>query len=143
MFSPSTAPRWKIAIKVLRRPPVMGSRAWASKARWRNDGAESETPMLASAMLPDLMKNLLFMLVPQFRVSGFEFRVSSSVACELETRNSKLETFLLPLKLRRTQNQSDDLRHRIRDARFHARQLTSATTLPPFRTSAPFRQALL
>ena len=43
----------------------------------------------ANAMLPDLMKYLLFMLVTsQFRVCSFELRVCSNV--KLETRDSKL-----------------------------------------------------
>src|SRR5688500_1222594 len=83
MFSPSTAPRWKIAIRTLRRPPA----AFASRpitTRSRNDGAESDMPKLAIAILPDFRKTLRF-----------------------------ITSLLLPLKLRRAQYQSHDLCDRI------------------------------
>src|SRR5713226_5801307 len=54
-----------MAINVLRRPPVTLSR-FAANARLRNVGAEVITPNEASAMPPDLMKYLLFIIVYLF-----------------------------------------------------------------------------
>src|SRR6476646_1592202 len=62
----------------------MALRSWAMTARWRKPGAESDMPMLANAMLPDLRKNLRFITAP-----------------------------LLPLKLRRAENHPHNLRRRI------------------------------
>src|SRR5258708_22037117 len=63
MFRPSTAPRWKIAISVLRLPPVIELSVSAAIARSRNAGADNDTLTLASAMPPDLRKNLRFMFL--------------------------------------------------------------------------------
>src|SRR5512144_735333 len=51
MFKPSTAPRWKIAIRSLRRDPT------AAAARPRNDGAKPSDSM---AIAPDFRNTLRF-----------------------------------------------------------------------------------
>src|SRR5712692_8626737 len=51
-----------MAISVFRRPPVTLSR-FAASARFRNVGAEVITPNEASAMPPDLMKYLRFIVM--------------------------------------------------------------------------------
>src|SRR5262245_32749326 len=80
-------------MSVLRLPPLLVSASRPSTTRSRNEGAESVMPTLANAMPPDLRKNLRFIFSP-----------------------------LLPLKLWRAQNQSDDLRQRIRPVQlFHQR----------------------
>src|SRR5918912_747806 len=86
MFSPSTAPRWKMAMRTLRRPPLLTP--CASAARRRNDGTICIAPTLASATPPDLRKNLLFIFTPslplkfgraQNQADDFdEFRVADS-----------------------------------------------------------------
>src|SRR5678815_4199225 len=81
MFKPSTAPRWKIAINVLRRPLLA---VWPRIVRSRNPGAESPAPTLANATLPDLRKNLRFIFIsllplklrsPQDETDCFSHRV--------------------------------------------------------------------
>src|ERR1043166_9743281 len=62
MLRPSTAPRWKTAIKVLRRPfgATVSPCACARAARCKNDGALPTRPTLASASPLCFMNNLLF-----------------------------------------------------------------------------------
>src|SRR2546421_3606081 len=123
MFKPSTAPRWKIAIKVLRRPPVRRSRAWASTARCRNDGAVCISPKLASAIPPDLIKNLRFITknLVLCTLCSVLCRAVSALSHDLRTQRTKFISSkykvqtLLSLKFRRTQYQPHDLCDRIRD----------------------------
>src|SRR6201988_3382124 len=100
MFRPSTPPRRKIALRFFLLPPVITLRAWPNTVRSRKAGAESATPTLARATLPDLIKNLRFILV-------------------------SLESFghLLSLEFRCTQNQPNYLCHWIINVRFNARTL--------------------
>src|SRR5215510_12215396 len=51
-----------MAINVLRRPPLALSKLSAN-ARCKNEGADVITPNEARAMLPDLMKYLLFIIL--------------------------------------------------------------------------------
>ena len=91
-----------MAINVLRFPPVT---VFPKTTRSRNAGAESDTPMLASAMLPDLRKYLRFMI--QLFLDLFpakaprEFTGSYSLFAPFAPLR---EENLLPLKLRRSQN---------------------------------------
>src|SRR5258705_4173620 len=103
MFRPSTAPRWKIAISVLRLPPVIAFSVSPAIARSRNAGADNDTPTLASAMPPDLRKNLRFMFLTPLADS------------DLPDLRSEISNRSLPLKLRRSQDQSHHLRNRIVD----------------------------
>src|SRR5206468_11915150 len=91
----------------------MRSRACAKTARCKNDGAESETPILASAMPPDLMKNLLFMSKLRFQVSGTGCQVPAGQGLYRHLAPDTRPLLLLPFVFRCTKNQSDNLRLRI------------------------------
>src|SRR5258707_15494163 len=86
---------------------------FAANARLRNVGAEVITPNEASAMPPDLMKNLLFIIVYLF------LKPSSRTHCQQRRTSppSKQSPSSLPLKFRRAQNQPGNLHHRIVDRR--------------------------
>src|SRR5947207_3949293 len=75
---------------------------FAASARLRNFGAVVMTPNEASAMPPDLMKYLLFIIV----------------YLELCSLHSALCLSSLPLKFRRPENQPGNLHHRIVDRRW-------------------------
>src|SRR5215470_8893325 len=94
-----------MAIKIFLRPfPFV----WAN-ARVRNDGDIVAAPMLASATPPLFRKNLLFIITSDggwLAAPGGWFRSSTS-----HQPQSANHLCSLPLKLGRSQNQSDDLRH--------------------------------
>src|SRR3989442_265619 len=92
----------------------------ASAVRCRNDGAALVKPMLASATPPDVIKNLRFIVAPKLWVLGF--------GCWQEpflTPHTLPPTpCLLSLKLRRAQNQANNLNYRVVDfRRISSRQL--------------------
>src|SRR5258705_13748381 len=118
MFRPSTAPRWKIAISVLRLPPVIEFSDSPAIARSRNAGADKDTPTLASAMVPDLRKNLRFMFQTLSRSA------LRSVRSQISDLRSEISNRSLPLKLRRPQDQSHHLRKRIVDTGIDAGPLS-------------------
>src|SRR5258705_9695505 len=111
MFRPSTAPRWKIAISVLRLPPVIELSVSPAIARSRNAGADNDTLTLAIAMPPDLRKNLRFTFLTPL----------TDLRSEISSRS-------LPLKLRRSQDQSHNFRNRIVDTGIDAGALSLLRT---------------
>src|ERR1051325_10338475 len=89
--------------------------------RSRNPGAESDMPTLASAMLPDLRKYLRFIIHAFSSLCNLCVLCVSVVIgmCDTTTTETQRTQRLhrensLPLKLRCPQNQSHDLRNRIR-----------------------------
>src|SRR5947207_1623677 len=90
MLRPSTAPRWKMAMSVLRRPLGATDSPCAKAVRFKNDGALPTSPTLASATLLCFRNSLRF--------------ITSSLF------NSTQEN-LLPLELRRADDERGDARH--------------------------------
>src|SRR2546423_14257439 len=90
MWRPSTAPRWNMAMRDLRRPEGATDTPCANAVRFRNEGALPTRPTLASATLLCFKNNLRF--------------ITSSLF------NSTQED-LLPLKLRRADDERGDARH--------------------------------
>src|SRR5947209_6872204 len=60
MLRLSTAPRWNIVMRVLRRPEGATDSPCASAVRFRNEGALPTSPTLASATLLCFRNNLRF-----------------------------------------------------------------------------------
>src|SRR5205085_8576712 len=121
MLRPSTAPRWKMAIKVLRRPPVMRSRPCANTVRCKNDGAAVASPMLANATLLDFKKNLRFIVTPlKLKLSAFSRQLSAK-----DPKLSAEHFRSLSLKLGRAEYECGDARDlRIDGRRIVGCQLT-------------------
>src|SRR6266536_243628 len=146
-------------MSVFRRPPVMRSRACASTVRSRNDGAESETPRLARAIPPALIKNLRFIITPFVlavsfsrlmksvppRGSGWVLATHPSSYAASTThplprggtdfiqrthQSQHLAICLLSLKLRRTQNQTHNPSYWICNAGVCPGQFPSALGRP-------------
>src|ERR1051325_2610298 len=64
MFRPSTAPRWKIAMRVFLRPFGVAVNPCASTtARFRNDGALPTSPTLANATPPCFRNSLRLLFI--------------------------------------------------------------------------------
>ncbi len=67
MLRPSTAPRWKIVIKVLRRPVGVTLNPSARATRRKNEGALVNAPTLASASAPCFIKNLRLLFITHLK----------------------------------------------------------------------------
>src|SRR5437762_5924033 len=111
-------------MSVLRRPPVTLSMV-SARVRRKNVGVEAIRPNEASAMPPDLMKYLLFMTIVLKSVFArscplifvlctlyFDFYPQALAPAEkplsskYQAQSTKFFSLLLPLKLRRTENQA-------------------------------------